>query len=151
VVSETPSRPREEVPDTPEEELVRALEAVPRKRAPAGLWGRIALSISPEARAARLLARRRRVVKALAVAASVLLAVGLWQFVAWRGVTGVSVSVPVTPVVHIPEPEPEAVEVEPGLEQELETLGQVHLVYEAGNVVPEELVLAEAGESYGQW
>jgi len=61
------------------------------------------------------------------------------------------VSVPVTPVVHIPEPEPEAVEVEPGLEQELETLGQVHLVYEAGNVVPEELVLAEAGESYGQW
>jgi hypothetical protein len=43
------------------------------------------------------------------------------------------------------------VAVEPTLEQELETLGEVHLAYEAGNVLPEELVLAEAGESYARW
>ena len=37
------------------------------------------------------------------------------------------------------------------VDSDLDVLGEVHLVYEAGNVVSEELVLVTAGESYELW
>ena len=63
-----------------EERLERVLRSQPRKQAPAGLWERIARSLSPEAVAGRRLARRRRRLAeaGVAVAASVVLVLGVW-------------------------------------------------------------------------
>jgi len=127
--------------------LEQVLRSQPREQAPAGLWERIARSLLPEAVAGRRLARRRRrrlVGAAAAVAASVVLVLGVW--LRW----GPSPSAPIPAEERVAARTPESTPAPPKLvafDQEAETLGQVHLAYEAGNVLsigdvgPEEMVV----------
>ncbi len=126
-----------------EEQLEQLLRSERRMQAPPRLWGRVARSLSPEAAAGRRLARRRRyVVEALVgVAASVLVMLGVWRW--W------------TPARPVPA-RIERTVADPGggavvFDEEAETFGQVHLVYEAGNVLPEEMIIMAAGDGDEGW
>jgi hypothetical protein len=142
-----------------EERLEGLLGNLPRERAPEGLWEQLAVSLGPEAKASRELARRRQqfVGGLVAVAASVLVAVGVWYWFALTGtveqpvtptaatrpaVVGRTAAVPVGPVPSV------AVAL---VDREGEALGQVHVVYEASNFLPGEMVLATAGDGYENW
>ena len=127
-------RTRSPLGELTEERLEQVLRSQPRKQAPAGLWERIARSLSPEAVAGRRLARRRRRLAevGVAVAASVVLVLGVWL---WWGPSP-SAPVPVERRVVEGTPEPTSAPLEVvTFDQEAETLGQVHLAYEAGNVL----------------
>ena len=126
-----------------EEQLEQLLRSERRMQAPPGLWERVARSLSSEAVAGRRLARRRRhLVEALvSVAASVLVVVGVWL---WWNPAG---PVPAGPERAVTDSgRPPVV-----FDQEAETFGQVHLVYEAGNVLPEEMIVMAAGEGDEGW
>ena len=126
-----------------EEQLEQLLRSERRMQAPPRLWGRVARSLSGEAVAGRRLARRRRyLVEALVgVAASVLVMLGVWRW-----------STPARPVPAriertVAEPAGGAV----AFDEEAETFGQVHLVYEAGNVLPEGMIVMAAGNGDEGW
>jgi len=145
-------RKQMESPD--QERLEELLRVVPRVRAPSKLWQRVARSLSPEAVAGRRLARRRWLVAQVAVVAATLLLVvaGWWFLVSPYGPYGRR-SQPAGPqgasTARLPEPAPVTPPTGVGFDQELATLGEVHLVYEAGNVLPEEMVLTMVGEGNG--
>lgn len=126
-----------------EEQLEQLLRSERRMQAPAGLWGRVARSLSAEASAGRRLARRRRyLVEAMVgVAASVLVVLGVWR---WS-----------TPARPVPARTERTIAEPTGgpvlFDEEAETFGQVHLVYEAGNVLPEEMIVMAAGEGDEGW
>ncbi len=131
--AEGEERTRSPLGELTEERLEQVLRSQPREQAPAGLWERIARSLSPEAGAGRRLVRRRRPLgeALVGVAASVMLVLGGWWW---------SASSPPTP--SSTQQGPEVAAQSDGaagdasaLEQEVETLGQVHLAYEAGNVL----------------
>jgi hypothetical protein len=137
-----------------EKRLEGLLGGMIRGRAPDGLWDRLTESLGPEARAARESARwRQRLVGGLvAMAASVLVAAGGWYWFAVAGqVTGPAVGTVAPPVVTT-APSAGAAQGIPTavalLDREGETLGQVHVVYEASNFLPGEMVLVTAGEGY---
>ncbi len=123
---------------TAEERLEELLQSVPREGAPEALWLGVARSLAPEAVAGRRLARRRQVaLRAVLAAASVLLVVGVWTLFLTEHSGPQDL-----PTAVVPAPSP----VESGLaalaESDLDTLGEVHLAYDAGNVLPEDMVLA---------
>jgi len=133
-----------------EERVEQLLQQVTRKPAPPELWGQVARSLTPEAVATRRLARRRRrLAEVLAVAAaSLLLLVGLWHWLAPGEFVRTS---PRPPVADRPSGPGAPALTLTALEQEVETLGQVHLVYEASNVLSEEMVFVAAGEGDDGW
>ena len=140
-----------------EGELERLLRSMPREHAPEGLWRRLRVSLRPEARASRQLARRRQqfVGGLVALAASVLMAVGVWYWLALAGTTGQPATGAVagsatTPAPGVPISQVPLVAVAL-VDREGEALGQVHAVYEASNFLPGEMVLATAGEGYENW
>jgi hypothetical protein len=143
--AENEERERQET----EKRLEGLLGGMSRGRAPDGLWGRVAESLRPEARASRGLARwRQRFVGGLvAAAASVLVAVGGWYWLAVGGPVGQTV---VSPAPVTPAGQAVATAVAQ-LDREGEALGRVHVVYEASNFLPGEMVLVTAGEGYENW
>ena len=134
-----------------EERLEELLRQVPKKRGPEALWARVARSLAPEVVLSRRLAWRRRFAlrAAAAVAASVLLIAGTWLVVSQE--RSEQTRPEAIQVVQPPPPPP--VELEPAVAapSELDTLGEVHLVYEAGNFFDEDMVLVTAGEGYELW
>lgn len=131
----------------PLEELLRR---VPRRAAPADLWERVARDLTPGAVAGRRAARRRRrlVGAVAAAAASVLLAVGLW----WSGGPTERAQRPSRPPVAERSSAPAApARQTTALDEEFQTLGAVHRVSEAGNILPEEMVLVTAGDIDEAW
>lgn len=126
-----------------EEQLEQLLRSERRMQAPPGLWGRVARSLSPEAAAGRRLVRRRRylVEGLVGVAASVLVMVGVWWW--WTPAR------PVPPRIERAVAEPAGGPVV--FDEEAETFGQEHLVYEAANVLPEGMIVMAAGEGDEGW
>ena len=140
-----------------EERLERLLGSLPREHAPEGLWRRLRVSLRPEARASRALAQRRQqlVGGLVAVAASVLMAVGVWYWLAPAGTieqpaTGAVAGSTTGPAQGVPISQVPSVAVAL-VDGEGEALGRVHAVYEASNFLPGEMVLATAGEGYENW
>jgi len=132
-----------------EGELETLLRSQPRLETPPGLWARVAQELRPEAVASRRIARRRRhLVEALVgVAASVMLVVGGWRWSASWSVTPSQIQ----QVSQVGAGSDQSTGSASALEQEVETLRTVHLVHEAGNVLPEEMVVAVAGYGDEAW
>jgi hypothetical protein len=140
-----------------EERLDGLLRSLPREHAPEGLWRRLRVSLRPEARASRELARRRQqfVGGLVAVAASVLMAVGVWYWLTLAGTveqpaTGQVAGSSTSPAPGVPGGQVSSALVAV-VDGEGEALGRVHAVYEASNFLPGEMVLATAGEGYENW
>ena len=91
----------------------------------------------------------------MAVAASVLMAVGVWYWLTLAGTveqpaTGAVAGSATTPAPGVAISQVPLVAVAL-VDREGEALGQVHAVYETSNFLPGEMVLATAGEGYENW